>query len=47
MLAHIGGVPLEEMALSLAPVAAAAATLAGLWIRRTLARPQSPRERAP
>lgn len=34
MLAHIAGIPVEETALSLAPVATAAGTLAALRLRR-------------
>jgi len=34
VLAHIAGVPIEETALSLAPVAAATGGLAGIKLRR-------------
>jgi predicted alpha/beta-hydrolase family hydrolase len=44
MLAHIAGIPVEETALSLAPVALAAAGLAGARLRRlaTRRRPARP-----
>ena len=39
MLAHIAGIPMEETALSLAPIAAAASGVAGQKLRsRTLRR---------
>ena len=38
MLAHIAGVPVEETALSLAPVAATVATAAGLKLRNSVRR---------
>ncbi len=34
MLAHIVGIPVEETALSLAPIAATAGSLAGLRLQR-------------
>jgi hypothetical protein len=38
VLAHIAGVPVEETALSLAPVAATVATAAGLKLRESVRR---------
>ncbi len=38
MLAHIAGIPVEETALSFAPIAAAVGGVAGLKLRRRLAR---------
>jgi hypothetical protein len=38
MLAHIGGIPIEETALSLAPIAAATGLIAGLKLREQAAR---------
>ena len=38
MLAHIAGVPVEETALCLAPVAATVATAAGLKLRNSVRR---------
>jgi hypothetical protein len=38
MLAHIAGVPVEETALSLAPIAAATGGIAGLKLRRRATR---------
>lgn len=34
MLAHIAGIPVEETALSFAPVALAAGGIAWAWLRR-------------
>ena len=39
MLAHVGGVPVEE-ALQAAPAALAALTVLGGYVRATLARPR-------
>jgi hypothetical protein len=38
MLAHIVGIPVEETALSLAPIAAASGGIAGLKLRRRAVR---------
>jgi hypothetical protein len=38
MLAHIAGIPVEETALSLAPIAAATGGIAGLKLRDRMAR---------
>jgi hypothetical protein len=38
MLAHIAGIPVEETALSLAPIAAATGGVAGLKLRERAAR---------
>lgn len=40
MLAHIVGIPVEETALSFAPIAAATSGLAGLRLRSALLRRQ-------
>jgi hypothetical protein len=45
MLAHIAGIPVEETALSLAPVAFAAIGLAGARLRRLAAQRHSTRSR--
>lgn len=41
MLAHIAGIPVEETALSLAPIAAATGGIAGLKLRARAARRRS------
>lgn len=45
MFAHIAGIPVEETALSLAPIAAATSGVAGLKLRERVARrkPRKPR----
>jgi len=43
MLAHIGGIPVEETALGLAPVAGALAGCIGLRLRSALRRDRRPR----
>lgn len=45
MLAHIVGLPVEETALSLVPIAAATGGLAGLRLRRNLVH-RRPRRKA-
>jgi predicted alpha/beta-hydrolase family hydrolase len=45
MLAHIAGIPVEETALSFAPIAFAAAGLAGARLRRLAAQRRSTRLR--
>ncbi len=50
MLAHLVGIPVEETALSLAPLAAATGGIAGIRLRERIARRRSrrrPRARAP
>lgn len=39
MLAHIAGIPIEETALSFAPVALAVGAVAAAWLRRVVRRP--------
>jgi hypothetical protein len=39
MLAHIAGIPVEETALSFAPVVVAVGAVAAPWLRRALGRP--------
>ena len=46
MLAHIVGVPIEETALSLAPIAAATGGLAGSRLRRRHLVRRGPRRKA-
>lgn len=46
MLAHIAGMPIEETALSLAPIAAATGGIAGLKLRARIRR-QARRRRRP
>ncbi len=45
MLAHIVGIPVEETALSLAPIAAATGGIAGLKWRRRAERRRARRQR--
>lgn len=45
MLAHIAGIPVEETAMSLAPVAFVAAGIASVRLRRLAANRRSPRPR--
>jgi hypothetical protein len=45
MLAHIAGIPVEEMALSLAPLAAVTGGIAGWKLRERLGRRRSRRRR--
>ncbi|MGC1166435.1 MAG: hypothetical protein WA862_10030 [Solirubrobacterales bacterium] len=45
MFAHIVGVPVEETALSLAPIAAATAGLAGMRLREQAVRRRARRQR--
>jgi hypothetical protein len=42
MLAHIAGIPVEETALSLAPIAAATGGIAGLKLRERTSRARRP-----
>jgi hypothetical protein len=46
MLAHIAGIPVEETALSLAPIAAATGGIAGLKLRERTSRARRPTETA-
>jgi hypothetical protein len=46
MLAHIAGIPVEETALSLAPIAAATGGIAGLKLRERAVRRRARRRRA-
>jgi len=47
MLAHIAGIPVEETALSLAPIAAATGGIAGLKLRERAAKRRLPKRRRP
>lgn len=45
MLAHIGGIPVEETALSLAPIAAATGGIAGMKLRARMVQKRLRRRR--